>query len=277
MTSKTALVAGGTGGVGLSIVRALVKNNYNVFFIGTNKHKGLRIESELKKNYNTKICFVALDLSDLRSVKKYAVDFSEQNDQLDLLVNVAGVVLPKRQETQDGLEKTFAIGYLSAFILSVELTSLLEKSAHPRILNVSGGAALALKGKLNFSDLNSSKKYNGFLAAAKTVHAKTVLAEILSEKLLDKKIDVNAFHPGIVVSGLARNMAWPLRWLVKTAFVFLPKDSKTGVRACISDSLNGVTGQYLVDKNQIPLQFEKPYKEKLWQETEKILTGVYTR
>ena len=46
-TTKHALITGGTSGVGLSIVKALVKHNYRVTFIGSNLTKGKAVETEL--------------------------------------------------------------------------------------------------------------------------------------------------------------------------------------------------------------------------------------
>ncbi|MBL4867252.1 MAG: SDR family NAD(P)-dependent oxidoreductase [Pseudomonadales bacterium] len=271
MKNKTALITGGTEGVGLSIVRALAKANYNVYFIGRNTEKGAQIESELKEQFDAEFGFIELDLSDLVAVKQCTQDFLTQHEQLDLLANVAGVILSQREETRYGLEKTFSVGFLSAYILATELSPLLEKSQNPRILFVSGSASIVLKKKLDFNNLNLWENYNGFRAAANTVHAKTVLAEILSEKYLNYGIDVNAFHPGVVKSQLGRGMAWPLNVITKGVSNLLPRDTKTGINACLSDTLNGVTGQFLYGNKRLPLNFDKQYKERLWQETETLV------
>ena len=274
---KTALVAGGTSGVGLSIVRELVKNNYNVFFIGSNQQKGKLIEAELRSISKSDIHFIQLDLSKVKDVTEFANTFIEQNAQLDLLLNVAGVVLPLRQETSEGIEKTFATGYLSAFILSNTLSSLLEKTKGSRILNVSGDPALIFKLKLNFDDLNFTKNYNGFKAAIATIHAKTVLTAMLSEKLLNKNIDVNSFHPGFVKSDLTRHLPFLMRILVGFISPFMPLKSKNGIYVSMADSLTGISGKLFVNKKPIPLNFDTDYKSKLWQETEKIIAKALTK
>ena len=46
-TTKHALITGGTSGVGLSIVKALVKHNFRVTFIGSNLGKGKAVEADL--------------------------------------------------------------------------------------------------------------------------------------------------------------------------------------------------------------------------------------
>jgi len=277
MSTKIALVTGGTSGVGLSIVKALVKNNYTVFIIGTNEQKGKEIESDLNKNSTTKNTFVKLNLSNLKEVYKFANKFKNEVSHLSLLVNVAGVVLLKRQETEQKLEKTFAIGYLSAFALSNALILLLEKNKHSRIVNVSGIPKQVMNATLNFDDLYFKKKYSGFKTAVATIHAKTVLTEILSEKLKDKNIDVNSFHPGMVKSDLTRNMPMLLKILVKMASPFMAKASKNGIYTSISQEIIGITGQLFANKKPISLHFKKEYKEKLWKKTEEMITQAMSK
>ncbi len=270
MNRKIALVTGGTSGVGLSIVRALVQHNFGVFFIGTNKEKGKEIEAELNSANNTKNKFIALDLSNLNEVNTFANQFKSDAPKLDLLVNVAGIMLPKRQETAEGIEKTFATGYLSAFILCNAFIPLLEKGNQARIVNVSGSPSHVLKVNIDFDNLNFVKNYSGFKTAIATVHAKTVLTEILAKKLKDKNIDVNAFHPGTVKSNLTRNMHFLLKGLAKIATFFMASASKTGIYVSLSDNIVGTTGQLFVNKKPTPLRFDMAYKERLWEVTEGI-------
>lgn len=274
MITKTALVTGGTDGVGMSVVKALVDNNYDVYFIGSTKSKGQKLEGELKAIASSKVSFIQLDLSDVNAVKKFADSFSNQIGKLDLLFLSAGVLLPERLEGPEGIEKNFAIGYLSAFILSHALTSNLEKAVHPRIVMVSGAASIVMKERLDFNDLNNTQNYSAAKAAGHTVHAKTVLAEILSEQFLDKGIDVNAVHPGIVKSGLGRDAQWPLSWVLKALTAFTSGDSQAGVHACISESLNGDTGKYIIQNKIVPLKFNADYKGQLSDQTENILDSV---
>ncbi len=257
MRRKIALVTGGTSGIGLSMVKDLVENNFYVHFIGTNNEKGKAVEAELNNTNSEVSKFVKLDLSNLKDTLEFANKFKSEVPQLNILLNVAGVMLPDRQETSEGLEKTFAIDYLSAFILCRELEPLLEKEEHSRILNVSGVPSQVLKQGLNFVDLNFTKNYKGMGTAILAVHAKTVLTEILAEKLKHKKIDVNAFHPGSVKSDLGRNMKFPMSLLFKMIAPMMSSKSKTGIYASLSDTLNGVTGQLIVKKKAVPLNFDQ--------------------
>jgi len=267
---KTALITGGTSGVGLSIARALVKNNYEVFIIGRNQEKGKAITLDLNK-HGACAEFICLDLECLSDVALFAEDFANKQERLDLLVNAAGIVLPKREITKEGLEKTFATGYLSAFILSNNLAKLLKRTEGARIVNVSAQPKSVLIDKLDFENLDFSKNYNGFKASLTTVNAKTVLTQLLAEKFVPLGIDVNCFHPGIVRSQLTRSLPFGMRFLMKLFSPFMSRISENGIFVSESTQLNGITGQLYVNKKSISLNFDTAYKEELWLKSIELL------
>lgn len=266
-----ALVTGGTSGVGLSIVKALIQEDYYVAFIGINNNKGKELELSFNTNNSKCAEFICLDLSNLNGVYHFANEFTHRYSRLDLLVNVAGVVLPKREITEEGFERTFAIGYLSQFILSLKLKTLLKKSDGARIVNVSGPAKAVLNAKLDFDDLDFSKTYNSFKTSLMTVHAKTVLTEILAQKFVVNAIDVNSFHPGMVRSDLTRNLPFTIRILTKAISPFMSKISKNGIFVSSSQKLKGSSGLFYVNKKSIKLSFDSTYKETLWLKTNELL------
>ena len=271
---KNAIISGGTSGVGLSIAKNLIASNYKVVLIGSNGPKGKRIEASLNEQYPKQVEFVQLDLSNLRDTKKFTTDFISKNAKLDLLVNTAGIFSPKRIVTNEGFEKTFAVGYLSAYLLSTKLACLLEKAAYGRIANVSGIKSMIVKKKLDFDDLSFSKNYSMINTAITTIHAKTVLTEILAEKYANQGIDVNSFHPGAVKSDLTKNLVWWQRMLFLIPELFFGKESTTGIFVSSSPTLNKVTGKYFIKKEPIKLNFEKGYKQKLQEQTEQLLAKI---
>lgn len=269
---KNALITGGTSGIGLSIVKALAKNNYQVYFIGSNHLKGKEIELELRNSSNNKaIHFVNLDLSNLKEVQEFVQRFKKKHAKLDLLANIAGVLLPKRQETIDGLEKTFVVSFLSGFYLTNELIPLLKESENGKIINVAAKPSLILNQKLDFNDLSLEKDYNGFRASTLAVHAKTVLTSILSQKLNGNSIIVNSFDPGYVKSNLSRSMSGFQKQMMRLANLFFSKESKTGIEACLAQDLNNVSGKLLVGKKVLELNFDKDYCESLWNKSTELL------
>lgn len=109
---KTALITGGTSGVGLSIARALIQKDYKAILIGSNLDKGKTIEAELNTLSRESTEFIQLDLSRINEVKIFSTQLRESHNKLDVLANVAGIVSPERQVTNEGFDRTFAISYL---------------------------------------------------------------------------------------------------------------------------------------------------------------------
>jgi NAD(P)-dependent dehydrogenase (short-subunit alcohol dehydrogenase family) len=271
---KKALISGGTSGIGLSIAKNLIASNYKVVLIGSNGPKGKLIEASLNEKYPKQVEFVQLDLSSLRDTKKFTTDFISKNAKLDLLVNTAGIFSTNRIVTSEGFEKTFAVGYLSAYLLSTQLAGILEKAEYGRIANVAGIKSMIMKRKLDFDDLSFSKNYSMINTAATTIHAKTVLTEILAEKYANQGIDVNSFHPGAVKSDLAKKLEGWKRMLFSIPLLFMGKESTNGIFVSSSPTLNKVTGKYFIKKEPIELNFGKEYKQKLQEQTEQLLAKI---
>jgi NAD(P)-dependent dehydrogenase (short-subunit alcohol dehydrogenase family) len=134
------------------------------------------------------------DLARLDSVREFAQRFSDRVPRLDVLVNNAGVLTPKRTLSPDGIELTFAVNVLSPFLLTAELRGALRRAAPSRVINVSSGGMYAQR--LNADDLQNVRDFSGTTAYAQTKRAEVVLTEMWAERLAPDRIAVNAMHPG---------------------------------------------------------------------------------
>ena len=78
-----------------------------------------------------------LDLSSLKSVRKFVLEVLKITDKIDVLINNAGIMMIEETITEDGNEKQMQVNHIGHFLLTKLLMPVLEKSAPVRIVNVS--------------------------------------------------------------------------------------------------------------------------------------------
>ncbi|MBB4361728.1 MULTISPECIES: SDR family oxidoreductase [unclassified Bradyrhizobium] len=207
LAGKTAVVTGATGGLGYETAMALAGAGAIVILTGRNDAKGLRaIEGICERFPNALIAFEPLDLASLASVADFARRFAAGNEQLDLLVNNAGVMaLPKRQQTEDGFEMQLGTNYLGHYALTAQLLPQLRRAKAPRVVNLSSLAHRS--GAINFDDLQSKHSYRPWRA-----YCQSKLAMLMFSLELQRRSDAAgwgvssiAAHPGFARTDLIAN------------------------------------------------------------------------
>ena len=95
------------------------------------------------------------DLLRLAEMKRVAAEIADREPRIDVLVNNAGALFAKRQLTEDGLERTFALNHMAYFVMTAGLRERLLASGPARIINTASAAHLGAT--LDFDDLQSAK------------------------------------------------------------------------------------------------------------------------
>ncbi|KAH7951484.1 hypothetical protein HPB52_009801 [Rhipicephalus sanguineus] len=139
LEGKTALVTGGSVGIGYETAKALACRGARVIFTCRNMQVGKQaLASMIEASGGGDIVLKQLDLSSLTSVRSLANDILANEPRLDLLVNNAGRTAPfQRTLSVDGLETTIQSNHLGPALLTGLLLDLLKRSAPSRIVVVS--------------------------------------------------------------------------------------------------------------------------------------------
>ena len=263
-STKICLVCGGSSGIGIETARGLAETGATVVLTGTSKTKAETVAASLPGN-----CIGAqLDFTDFQSVTEFARDFLERNQQLDVLVHNAGLVLPKRQLTQDGFECTFAVTYLGPYLLTSLLEPLLVTGPQTRIVNVCSD--LHWKAKMDFDNLQSEKGYDFIGAFARAELAKMMWTLQLSRHYPIDQATANSLHPGGVKTNLFRHFRGPLKWLISLSNMLKSspkKGAQTSLHLALSPDVQDISGQYFIKSfpARCSPEVEKAQKaEKLW-------------
>ena len=136
MYNKTAIITGGSNGIGLEISRGLLSRNYRVVIVGRKNDKF----AELSKEFPDKnLDFVKCDLSDAIEIS-YLIKELKKIQNIDLLINNAGALFVNRELNGQGIEKTFALNHLAYVKLTLGLINNLRATKQSKIINVASNA-----------------------------------------------------------------------------------------------------------------------------------------
>ena len=167
MNGKTCLITGATSGIDEVAAHELDAQGAIIVVNGRNEEKCITTVDNIKrKTGNTKVNYILADLSSQNEVRKLASKFKTQFNELNILINNAGVVIGNRQESVDGIKMTFAVNHISHFLLTNLLLDTIKGSAPARIINVS--SAVHSWSSINFEDLNGRKEYTAMNAYAQS-------------------------------------------------------------------------------------------------------------
>jgi NAD(P)-dependent dehydrogenase (short-subunit alcohol dehydrogenase family) len=273
MQGKTVIITGATSGIGEVAAVRLAEQGARIVFTARDKVRADETLGKLKKaNPNADHAVHMADLSRLAEMKRVGAELARE-PQIDVLVNNAGALFNKRQETEDGLELTFALNHMAYFVVTNLLLGKLKSGA--RIVTVASNAHRGAK--LNFEDLQSRRNYVGF-----PVYSKSKLCNILFNRELARRISgsgvtANALHPGFVATRFGDNSGGLMRTVLKVAKPIGAISPEEGARTIItlasSPQVAGVSGEYFYESKPTTPTAEARNDEdarRLWAVSEQI-------
>lgn len=270
----TALITGGSNGLGFESAKALLDEGYEVIITGRNSQKLVNAENKLNSN---RLSWIANDISDFEAVEKLASQISS----IDLLMNNAGQMGPPFSRSAQGNEIQMATNHLGHFLLTKLLWQKLSKSNDPRVIHLSStvhrnGKAIRDKDELSGTEIG----YDRWQRYADTKLACTHFGRELDirAKQAGSRVKSVIAHPGWASTGLQVHYPTKLHVFAQTP--------AQGARSQIKAALDDVQGGEFFAPN-LEL-WGKPRKIKgtklsrdlqvskdLWEMTEE-LTGSFT-
>lgn len=278
MGGKVVLITGGTSGIGKAAATALAGMGATVVITGRNEERGKRALQEIREESgNDGVELILADLTVQDEVRRLAEELRERHNQLEVLVNNAGLVLSERTETPDGIETQLAINHLAPFLLTNLLLDLLKESAPSRIVTVSSDAHRWAK--IDLDDLQSRKRYRGMQVYGKTKLANIMFTYELAERLEGTGVTANCMHPGGVNTNFGNNQGGPMNLLFRLFKPFMrspEQGADTLIYLASSPEVEGMTGKYLADrkvKAASDVAYDETTRKRLWEASEE-LTGL---
>lgn len=204
-SGKTILITGANTGLGFETALELAKKNAFVILAGRNEQKIKQAIANIKTQVaGAKLAAGVVDLADLASVKSFAQSINKEYQQLDVLINNAGVMFPPPSKTKDGFELQFGVNFIAHFALTAYLFDLLKATENSRIITLS---SIAHKnGVIDFDNLKLEKPFNKFREYGQSKVADLLFSFELQRRLTRFGIQSRSIgvHPGISKTELLR-------------------------------------------------------------------------
>lgn len=279
MRDKTVLVTGATDGIGKETARRLAERGARVFIAGRNAEKGAAAVRDIATNTGTDQAeFLQADLSVQADVRGLAKAVKQRTNRLDVLVNNAGVIMFRREETRDGIEMTFGLNHLNYFLLTHELLDLLKASAPARIVSVASIAHR--RAMLDFDDLQLSRGFGAWKAYSRSKLANIMFTYALARRLEGTGVTANCLHPGFVSSHFGQNGRFLARTGMALAMRFgnaisVAQGAQTSVYLASAPEVTSQSGLYFDEGKAVKsnhASYDRHTQEKLWGISAKMVS-----
>jgi NAD(P)-dependent dehydrogenase (short-subunit alcohol dehydrogenase family) len=261
---KTVLVTGATDGLGRHVARELAAEGATVLLHGRSRERLEAVLEDVRTQAGgVEARSYLADLSSLAAVRGLAESILADEGRLDVLVNNAGIASRERRVSEDGVELTFAVNYLSHFLLTGLLMPLLRHSAPARIVNVSSVG----QNPIDFSDPMLEREYDAMRAYSQSKLAQIMFTFEVAERERNAGVSVNALHPASLMDTK----------MVHESFGYTMSTVEEGaeavIRLAVSPEVDGVTGAYFDGTSEARVDrqaYDPQARERLWTLSEQL-------
>jgi NAD(P)-dependent dehydrogenase (short-subunit alcohol dehydrogenase family) len=230
---RTILITGGTSGIGKGLAMHYLNEGDRVIVVGSSTKNGdlFRLEAE-QLSAETPAIYKRADLSLVSENRRIVEEIKEGYGALDAVIFCAAKHSRSYTETPEGLETTFALAYLSRFILSYELAELLEKADNPVIINV---CAPGMEGEVNWTDLQHKNDFKTGKVAFHSSRLNDLLGVSFSDNNAASKIRYILYNPWAVrTSGVTDLYSNPLlKAMLTLSYRFIAKPVDEAIKPII--------------------------------------------
>ena len=274
MKKKNCIITGGTSGLGLALAKKFIDNNFFIHIIARDSKKIQELTEYFYERDIKSFKFYQADLAEGKEIDKVILQI-ENLDSIDVLINNAGALFLKREINSKGIEKTFAVNYLSHFYLTISLIDLIKKTKNSKLVNIS--SMLHKFAKLNLSDINFSKNYNGYVAYSNS-KLMNLLFSYKINRIYHNDINCYAISPGWINTNFANNNHSSIRSLLNFARdIFAKKPSYIADKIfniCTNQKYLNYSGKYFSKKKitkSSDLSYDENLQDELWEKSLKMI------
>jgi NAD(P)-dependent dehydrogenase (short-subunit alcohol dehydrogenase family) len=266
LKGKTILITGATDGIGKETAKQLAEMGGHLLIHGRNLEKCEKAKAEIIQfTGNEALEIFVADFQSMENVRDLAQEMHARVDQLDILINNAGIFTKEFVRTPDGFELTFAVNHLAHFLLTNLLLDLLKQSSPARVIIVSSSSHTNAKVDLN--NLNAEKKFSAWNAYCLSKLGNLLFAFALARRLKGTGITVNALHPGAINTKM-------LRFAGGIQGQPVEEGAETPVFLASAPEVANITGKYFIGKEIAQPSGkarDQDLQKRFWEMSEKMV------
>ncbi|ODU07671.1 MAG: oxidoreductase [Pseudonocardia sp. SCN 72-86] len=254
LRGRTAVVTGGSSGIGAETARVLTRSGARVVLAVRDVEAGRRTADMLVTDIPAADVEVRpLDLADPATIAAFVADW---HGPLHVLVANAGVMGTPLLRTAAGWELQFGTNHVGHFLLATGLHSALAAAGGARVVVVSSNGHR--RSPVVFDDVQFERRpYDPWLAYGQSKTANVLFAVEAARRWSADGIEVNALHPGAIVTNIQR---WVDRDEAQRAanaerrknlvYKSVQQGAATSALLAGSPLVAGVSGRYFEDCNE---------------------------
>ncbi len=236
--ARTAIVTGGSRGIGRAIAIGFAKKGYNVVIsYAGNEQAAAETEELCRENGATEVALFKGNVSDEASCEELVKTVMEKYGQVDVLVNNAGITrdgLLARMSADD-FDSVIATNLRGAFLMSKLVTKPMMKQRYGRIVNIS--SVVGVHGNAGQANYSASKA--GLIGMTKSA----------AKELASRNITVNAVAPGMIATDMTAVLTDAQKDNIKASIpakrMGEPEDIANAVLFLADEKSGYITGQVL--------------------------------
>lgn len=141
--NKIAVVTGGTKGIGRALVEVFSENAFDIAVCSRNSDQLNALKRDIEQKYNNQVYIMKADMAVKPEVQQFAGYILEQDGDVEILVNNAGVFLPGQVHTEEdgALEKMINTNLYSAYHITRALIHGMKHRRSGHIFNICSTAS----------------------------------------------------------------------------------------------------------------------------------------
>jgi NAD(P)-dependent dehydrogenase (short-subunit alcohol dehydrogenase family) len=204
LSGRTAVVTGANGGLGLQTSLALAGAGAHVVLAARDPSKTTAAVARIAERYPAaSLEVVELDLGDLSVVQAAAEKVLAGHEQVDMLVNNAGVMAMPQRETADGFEMQFGINHLGHWAFTAHLLPALLAAPAARVVTVTSTARHRAR-RLDPADPHLRRHYGAWASYARSKMANLHFGLGLQQRFEAAGVNASSLlaHPGLTNTDL---------------------------------------------------------------------------